>query len=99
MICAGVSKEGFRLIEGPHFEALRGEQILHRSENGSIVIDQTDFSLRSLNLRAHAAALVSCTVPRAAGKRTTMRAPRSGAFSASIVPPCASTIDRTMARP
>ena len=70
MICAGVSKERFRFIEGSHSKTFRSEQVLHRLENGNIVIDQTNFSFRSLDWRAHAAALVSCIVPEAAGKRT-----------------------------
>ena len=37
--------------------------------------------------------------PRAAGRWKKKRAPRSGAFSALILPPCVSIMERTMVKP
>src|ERR1700756_4633317 len=99
MMSACVCQKILGFIEGANFESFRREEIMYRFEHRRIVIHYTDLVCFHLTRFGHAAALLFCTSPRAAGRRTTMRAPRSGAFSPVIVPPCASTIDRTMARP
>jgi hypothetical protein len=78
-----VSEKIFRFVESAHFYAVGSEQVLHRSEDRWIVVHDTDFS--RLAGTVHAAWL--CESRRAAGRRKKKRAPRSGAFSALIVPP------------
>src|SRR3954454_4250002 len=94
----GVGQEFLRLAEWPHAEAFGGQQIIHRSEDGNISVDQTNLRSSFVVGSVHAAATVGSS--RAiAGQRTMTRAPRSSAFSPTIVPPCAMTIDRTIANP
>src|SRR5215467_5642687 len=99
MMRAGVGQKIFRLIERANLESFRRQQVMHRFEDGRIVIHDANLIRLRVSRFAHAAALLFCASPRAAGRRTTMRAPPSGAFSPVIVPPCASIIDRTMVRP
>src|SRR6185312_6360836 len=99
MMGASVRQKIFCFIEWADPEPFRREQVMHRFEDGRIVIHDANLIRLRASRFAHAAALLFCTSPRAAGRRTTMRAPRSGAFSPVIVPPCDSMIDRTMARP
>src|SRR4029453_6485031 len=90
-----VSEKLCLFVESAHLYAVGSEQVLHRSEDRLIVVHDTDFS-RTAGI-VHAAWLFESR--RAAGRRKTKRAPRSGAFSALIVPPCVSTMERTMVRP
>src|SRR5262249_18986383 len=99
MISTGVCKKIFCFIEWPDLESFGREQVMHRLEHRRIVIHDAHLIRLPVGRFAHAAALLFWISPRAAGSRTTMRAPRSEAFSPVIVPPCASMIDRTMARP
>jgi len=73
-----MDEEIFRLVERTHRQAIGGEQILHRSEDGWIVIHQTDFP--SLAGLVHAARVCGL---RGAVRRKKQRAPRSGRFSAT----------------
>src|SRR5262245_46378299 len=99
MMSASVRQKIFRFTKGADLESFGREQVVHRFKHRRIVIHDADLVRLPVSRFAHAAALLFCASPRAAGRRTTIRAPRSGAFSPVIVPPCASMIDRTMARP
>src|SRR5258708_34408611 len=99
MMSAGMYQKIFRFIERANLESFGREQVIHRFEDGRIVVYDADLIRFRVSRFGHAAALLFCASPRAAGRRTTMRAPPSGEFSPVIVPPCASIIDRTMARP
>src|SRR5258708_2010864 len=99
MMSAGVRQKILRFIEWTDLESFGCEQVMHRFEDGRIVIHDADLIRLRVSQFAHAAALLFCTSPRAAGRRTAMHAPRSGAFSPLIVSACAAVIDRTSARP
>src|ERR1044072_5037481 len=87
-----VSEEFSGLLESADRHTVRREQIFHRPKHGEIVIHEADFG-RSV----HAASLFES--PRIAGRWKEKQAPRSGAFSAVILPPWVSTMERTMVNP
>src|SRR5438132_12309982 len=90
-----MGKKVFRFIKRVYGQSIGREQILHRSKDRWIIVDQTDFS-RFVGI-IHAAWLFESL--RAAGRRKKKRAPRFGAFSAVIVPAVISIIEPTMLNP
>src|SRR2546430_16664538 len=95
MLFRDMGKKVFRFIKRVYRQSIGCEQILHRSKDGWIIVDQTDFS-RFVGI-IHAAWLFES--PPAAGRRKKKRAPRSGAVSALIVQPGISLMQRTMVNP
>src|SRR4051812_11765760 len=94
----GVSQEFLRLAEWPCPHAFGGQQIMHGLQDGRIIVDQTNFRFLSWAGAVHAAAIAGAS-RTIAGKCTMMRAPLSLAFSPTMVPPCASMMERTIASP
>lgn len=54
---AGVGQKFFRFIERAHLDSVRGEQVLHRAEDGGIVVHQTDFPRGRIGGSVHATSL------------------------------------------
>jgi hypothetical protein len=58
MMRAGVCQKIFRSIKRADLESFGGEQVMHRFEDGRIVIYQTDLICMVITRIAHAAALL-----------------------------------------
>ena len=58
MMSAGVCQKIFRFIKRADLESFGGEQVMHRFEDGKIVIYQTDLICFRVTRVAHAAALL-----------------------------------------
>jgi hypothetical protein len=58
MMSAGVCQKIFRFIEWANLESFGHEQVLHRFEDGKVVVYQTDLICFRVTRLAHAAALL-----------------------------------------